>query len=89
MSSSVGTLRKLARFYKTNILDFFDATEQQPAGAARAKKGSGSRSRSSHGVAGLGKHRNGAASVRVAPQAGSGDSYTHEGEEFLYVLRGN
>jgi len=26
MSSSVGTLRKLARFYKTNILDFFDAT---------------------------------------------------------------
>ena len=25
MSGSVGTLRKLARFYKTNILDFFDA----------------------------------------------------------------
>src|SRR5258708_37191094 len=27
MSGSVGTLRKLARFYKTNILDFFDAKE--------------------------------------------------------------
>src|SRR5205807_1210244 len=27
MSASVGTLRKLARFYKTNILDFFDPTE--------------------------------------------------------------
>ena len=26
MSGSVGTLRKLARFYKTNILDFFDTT---------------------------------------------------------------
>jgi quercetin dioxygenase-like cupin family protein len=25
---------------------------------------------------------------RVAPEAGSGDSYTHDGEEFLYVLRG-
>ena len=25
---------------------------------------------------------------RVAPAAGSGDSYMHEGEEFLYVLRG-
>ena len=25
---------------------------------------------------------------RVAPEAGSGDSYAHEGEEFLYVLRG-
>ena len=27
MSASVSTLRKLARFYKTNILDFFDAAE--------------------------------------------------------------
>src|SRR3974390_326449 len=27
MSGSVGTLRKLAKFYKTNILDFFDASE--------------------------------------------------------------
>src|SRR5271166_770436 len=26
MSGSVGTLRKLARFYKTNILDFYDAS---------------------------------------------------------------
>ena len=25
---------------------------------------------------------------RIAPEAGSGESYTHEGEEFIYVLRG-
>ena len=25
---------------------------------------------------------------RIAPQSGSGESYTHEGEEFLYILRG-
>jgi len=25
---------------------------------------------------------------RIAPKAGSGESYSHEGEEFLYVLRG-
>ena len=25
---------------------------------------------------------------RIAPEAGSGDPYTHEGEEFIYVLRG-
>ena len=25
---------------------------------------------------------------RIAPRAGSGESYTHEGEEFLHVLRG-
>ena len=24
----------------------------------------------------------------IAPGAGSGDSYAHEGEEFIYVLRG-
>ena len=26
---------------------------------------------------------------RIAPQSGSGDPYTHDGEEFLYVLRGD
>jgi quercetin dioxygenase-like cupin family protein len=25
----------------------------------------------------------------IAPEAGSGDSYAHEGEEFIYVLRGD
>jgi quercetin dioxygenase-like cupin family protein len=25
---------------------------------------------------------------RIAPSAGSGESYAHEGEEFLYILRG-
>jgi mannose-6-phosphate isomerase-like protein (cupin superfamily) len=25
---------------------------------------------------------------RIAPKSGSGDAYTHEGEEFLFVLRG-
>ena len=25
---------------------------------------------------------------RIAPRAGSGEAYTHEGEEFLHVLRG-
>src|SRR5689334_14316160 len=30
MSASIGTLRKLARFYKTNILDFFDPSGSNP-----------------------------------------------------------
>ncbi len=30
MSASVGTLRRLARYYRTNILDFFDATCVRP-----------------------------------------------------------
>src|SRR6267154_5312629 len=43
MSGSVGTLRRLARFYKTNILDFFDATgassrQVQPAQRKRSEE---------------------------------------------------
>lgn len=89
MSASVGTMRKLARYYKLNILDFFD-----PAKANPYRVGPNER-----------KHLDAGPGVRmellawgntvmephlfsIAPGAGSGDSYAHEGEEFLFVLRG-
>ena len=37
MSASVGTLRKLASFYKTNILDFFDPAESKSPLVSPAK----------------------------------------------------
>jgi DNA-binding transcriptional MerR regulator/uncharacterized RmlC-like cupin family protein len=89
MSGSVGTLRKLARFYKTNILDFFDAKEGssrlvRPAQRKVLEAGEGVRMELlAWGNAVMEPHL-----FRVAPHSGSGDSYTHEGEEFLYVLRG-
>ncbi|MFZ0292123.1 MAG: cupin domain-containing protein [Candidatus Sulfotelmatobacter sp.] len=89
MSGSVGTLRKLARFYKTNILDFFDATgastrQIRPAQRKVLEAGPGVRMELlAWGNTVMEPHL-----FRVAPDAGSGDSYTHEGEEFLYVLRG-
>src|ERR1700733_14022997 len=89
MSGSVGTLRKLARFYKTNILDFFDATEAsspqvQPEERKVLQAGPGVRMELlAWGNTVMEPHL-----FRVAPDAGSGDSYSHEGEEFLYVLRG-
>src|SRR6202047_986773 len=89
MSGSVGTLRKLARFYKTNILDFFDATgassrQVQPQQRKVLEAGPGVRMELlAWGNTVMEPHL-----FRVAPEAGSGDSYTHEGEEFLYVLRG-
>jgi DNA-binding transcriptional MerR regulator len=89
MSGSVGTLRKLARFYKTNILDFFDATgpssrQVQPEQRKVLEAGPGVRMELlAWGNTVMEPHL-----FRVAPDAGSGDSYTHEGEEFLYVLRG-
>jgi DNA-binding transcriptional MerR regulator len=90
MSGSVGTLRKLARFYKTNILDFFDAngsSSRQVRAADRKilEAGEGVRMELlAWGNAVMEPHL-----FRIAPEAGSGDPYTHDGEEFIYVLRGD
>lgn len=89
MSASVGTLRKLARFYKTNILEFFGPDDSNSPLVTPEKR--------RVLQAGKGVHMEllaGGSTVmephlfRVAPDAGSGDSYSHEGEEFLYVLKG-
>ena len=89
MSASVGTLRRLARYYRTNILDFFDATELntrlvRPPKRKVLEAGPGVRMELlAWGNKVMEPHL-----FRVAPQAGSGESYAHEGEEFLFVLRG-
>lgn len=89
MSASVGTLRKLARFYKTNILDFFDPAESnnrlvRPDRRKVLEAGPGVRMELlAWGNTVMEPHL-----FRIAPNSGSGESYTHEGEEFLYVLRG-
>src|SRR6202051_1741406 len=89
MSGSWGTLRKLARFYKTNILDFFDANgassrRVQPSQRKVLEAGPGVRMELlAWGNTVMEPHL-----FRVAPGAGSGDSYSHAGEEFLYILRG-
>ena len=89
MSASVSTLRKLARFYKTNILNFFDPTEfnsriVRPDSRKVLEAGPGVRMELlAWGNTVMEPHL-----FRVAPGSGSGESYAHEGEEFLYVLRG-
>jgi transcriptional regulator with XRE-family HTH domain len=89
MSASVGTLRKLARFYQTNILDFFDPSEPTSALVPPERRkvleaGPGVRMELlAWGNTVMEPHL-----FRIAPYAGSGDSYTHEGEEFLFMLRG-
>ena len=90
MSGSVGTLRKLARFYKANILDFFEANgasgrRVRPAERKVLEAGEGVRMELlAWGDTVMEPHL-----FRVAPEAGSGDPYSHEGEEFIYVLRGD
>jgi mannose-6-phosphate isomerase-like protein (cupin superfamily) len=89
MSASVGTLRRLARYYRTNILDFFDATESntrlvRPPQRKVLVAGPGVRMELlAWGNKVMEPHL-----FRIKPQAGSGEPYAHEGEEFLFVLRG-
>lgn len=89
MSASVGTLRKLARFYKTNILDFFEANgtssrQVRPAQRKVLQAGQGVQMELlAWGNTVMEPHL-----FRITPEAGSGESYAHEGEEFIYVLRG-
>jgi DNA-binding transcriptional MerR regulator/mannose-6-phosphate isomerase-like protein (cupin superfamily) len=89
MSASVGTLRRLARYYRTNILDFFDTTEMntrlvRPSKRKVLEAGPGVRMELlAWGNKVMEPHL-----FRIRPKAGSGESYAHEGEEFLFVLRG-
>jgi DNA-binding transcriptional MerR regulator/quercetin dioxygenase-like cupin family protein len=89
MSASVGTLRKLARFYKTNILEFFGGAESngrlvRPKQRKILQAGPGvSMELLAWGNTVMEPHL-----FRIAPKAGSGESYAHEGEEFLHVLQG-
>ena len=89
MSASVGTLRKLARYYKLNILDFFDPTQANPV---RVRPEDRKRLDAGPGVQmellAWGNTVMEPHLFKIAPGAGSGESYSHEGEEFLFVLRG-
>jgi DNA-binding transcriptional MerR regulator/mannose-6-phosphate isomerase-like protein (cupin superfamily) len=89
MRSSVATLRRIARFYRTNILSLFEAAGENPrlvrpwqrkiletnAGVRMELLAWGSTVMEPH-------------LFHIKPRGGSGESYSHEGEEFLHVFRG-
>lgn len=89
MSASVGTLRKLAKYYQTNILDFHNTGEPnkhlvRPRARKVLEAGPGvNMELLAWGNKVMEPHL-----FRIAPGAGSGESYTHVGEEFLFVLKG-
>jgi DNA-binding transcriptional MerR regulator/quercetin dioxygenase-like cupin family protein len=89
MRSSVATLRRIARFYRTNILSLFEAAGENPRLVRPAQRkiletNAGVRMELlAWGNTAMEPHL-----FRVKPGGGSGESYTHEGEEFLHVLRG-
>jgi DNA-binding transcriptional MerR regulator/quercetin dioxygenase-like cupin family protein len=89
MRSSIATLRRIARFYRTNILSLFEAAGENPKLVRPEQRKilettPGVRMELlAWGQTAMEPHL-----FRVKPGGGSGESYTHEGEEFLHILRG-
>ena len=89
MRSSVATLRRIARFYKTNIISLFETNGDAPVLVRPPERKILETSPKvrmellAWGNTAMKPHL-----FRIKPGGGSGDSYAHEGEEFLHVLRG-
>jgi DNA-binding transcriptional MerR regulator/quercetin dioxygenase-like cupin family protein len=90
MRSSVATLRRIARFYCTNILSLFETAGDNPRLVRPAQRKILETTPDvrmellAWGNTVMEPHL-----FRVKPGGGSGESYSHEGEEFLHVLRGD
>jgi DNA-binding transcriptional MerR regulator/quercetin dioxygenase-like cupin family protein len=89
MRCSIATLRRIARFYKTNIMSMFETNGDsqrlvKPSQRKILETSPGVRMELlAWGNTAMEPHL-----FRIKPGGGSGESYSHEGEEFLHVLRG-
>jgi DNA-binding transcriptional MerR regulator len=89
MRCSIATLRRIARFYKTNIISMFETNGEaqrhvKPSQRKILETSSGVRMELlAWGNTAMEPHL-----FRIQPGGGCGESYSHEGEEFLHVLRG-
>jgi len=90
MRSSIATLRRIARFYHTNILSLFETAGDNPRLVRPNQRKILETTPDvrmellAWGNTAMEPHL-----FRIKPGGGSGASYSHEGEEFLHVLRGN
>jgi DNA-binding transcriptional MerR regulator/mannose-6-phosphate isomerase-like protein (cupin superfamily) len=89
MRASIATLSRIARYYRTNLLSFFDASRKNsrlvpPKERRVLETTKGVRMELlAWGNKVMEPHL-----FRIKPGSGSGEPYTHEGEEFLHVIRG-
>jgi DNA-binding transcriptional MerR regulator/mannose-6-phosphate isomerase-like protein (cupin superfamily) len=88
--ASISTLQKLAVFYDTTVLAFFGSSTKpgklvRPAERKRLSNEPGiCIELLAHGSTAMEPHL-----FRLAPGTSSGESYYHDGEEFIYVIRGS
>jgi DNA-binding transcriptional MerR regulator len=89
MRCSIATLRRIARFYKTNIISLFETNgEAQHLVRPSERKILETSPKVRMELLAWGNTAMEPHLFRVKPGGGSGESYSHEGEEFLHVLRG-
>jgi DNA-binding transcriptional MerR regulator len=89
MRCSIATLRRIARFYKTNIISLFETNgEAQHLVRPSQRKILETSANVRMELLAWGNTAMEPHLFRVKPGGGSGESYSHEGEEFLHVLRG-
>ncbi len=89
MRSSIATLRRIARFYRTNILSLFEtAGDNSRLVHPRQRKILETTPGVRMELLAWGNTVMEPHLFRIKPGGGSGESYSHEGEEFLHVLRG-
>jgi len=90
MRSSIATLRRIARFYRTNILSLFETAGDNPRLVRpNQRKVLEATPDVRMELLAWGNTVMEPHLFRIKPGGGSGESYSHEGEEFLHVLRGN
>jgi len=89
MRCSVGTLRRIARFYRTNIISLFETNgDAQRLVRPSQRKVLETSDTVRMELLAWGNTAMEPHLFRIKPGGGSGGSYAHEGEEFLHVLRG-
>ena len=89
MRSSVATLQRIARFFKTNILSMFETGgDAQPLVRPSQRKVLETSPTVRMELLAWGNTAMEPHLFRIKPGGGSGESYAHDGEEFLHVLRG-
>jgi DNA-binding transcriptional MerR regulator/quercetin dioxygenase-like cupin family protein len=86
---SVATLQRLTATYGTTVLDFYDVPKQsnhlvRPRDRQAIQTQSGVRIE----LLSIGARQLESQIFRVQPGAGSGGAYSHQGEEFIYMMSG-
>jgi len=89
MKSSVAMLQRIARFYKTNLMSLFKTNgDMQRLVRPKERKILETSPEVRMELLAWGNTAMEPHLFRVKPGGGSGESYAHEGEEFLHILRG-